>query len=96
MNESAADAARAPQLSIIPNPGGSRTVRFEFNNPPDRSDAVWQVESTPSLDPAAWQPLAHGVGPVSITRTGDTVRVEIVEKLPLPAQRYLRLRGSAP
>lgn len=89
------DVAKLPKLSILPDGGASRTIRFEFNQPGSRIGASWVVESSAGLDPADWQPLVHGIGGVAISRFGDTVRVEIVETSAQP-QRFLRLRATAP
>jgi hypothetical protein len=94
-NEAATDAAFAPHVSIVPGPGANRTVRFIFNQPASRTGASWVVQSTPSLLPASWETLVHGVGGVTISRVGDTVTVDIVEA-PAQPQRFLRLQATAP
>jgi len=93
--EPPSDRTLLPRLTVTPGPGANRTVRYEFNNPPGRSGAGWQVEASPTMQPASWQPLVAGQGGVSITRMGSTVRVEMVES-PLSATRFLRLRASVP
>jgi hypothetical protein len=95
LDDSEADAALRPQLLALSGPGGPVIVRFEFNNPVTRTGATWRVESTATLDSPDWQPVEHGVGGVTITRLGDTVRVEIAGP-PAVAQRFLQLKVTAP
>jgi hypothetical protein len=92
------DVAQRPQLSVAPgppNPGESRMLRFAFTKPTSRTAATWVVESSLGLAPAAWQPVVHGVGGVTISRSGDTIHVEIAESVSDP-QRFLRLRATIP
>lgn len=92
---SAADLTGHPRVYSVPGPRGRRATRFVFTNPAGRVGAVWAVESNTSLEAPDWQPLQNGVGGVSISRTGDTVLVQIIES-PQSSRRFLRLRATAP
>ncbi len=89
------DLSRQPAVSILPAQGSGRTVRFTFQQPVDRIGAFWGVASATSLEPANWQPLVHGVNGVTISRSGDTVLVEIPEKQ-AGLRRFFRLRATSP
>jgi len=82
------DRARLPRVIMT----GPSTWAFEFNQPASRTGATWVVQQSATLANASWQDLVQGVNGITITRSGDTVRVMISGS---SSQEFLRLKVTA-